>query len=162
MKAVRGFLLACATGFGLGFSPLAPGTAGSLPGVVLAWFLWQMVRLPAFQLLLALVLTLSAIPLCSFAESVYRTKDDRRIVADEYLTFPLSVIGLPIIEHPVLLAVAFVTCRGFDILKPWPAYRLQRLPRGLGIVADDFFSSLYSLALNHLIWYWLSSLRMPF
>jgi len=102
--------------------------------------------------MVALGLTFAAVPLCSLAEAWYGRKDDRRIVADEYLAFPLCVIGLPIVEFPVLLAVAFVTCRGFDIIKPWPADRLQRWPRGWGIVADDFFTSIYSLALNHLMY----------
>ncbi len=162
MRFFRVISLVLATGFGLGYSPIASGTTGSLPGVALAWILWSLIPSPIHQIFLALFLVLAAVPICSYAESFYHMKDDRRIVADEYLTFPVCVIGLPIIEHPLLLAVAFVTCRGFDILKPWPAYQSQRLPRGWGIVADDVFASLYSLAINHVIWRMWSSMNPVF
>ena len=71
-------------------------------------------------------------------------------MADEYLTFPLCVIGLP--PEPWIFAAAFVTNRALDIVKPFPARRLQRLPGGLGIAVDDMVSSLYSLAVNWAIY----------
>jgi len=98
------------------------------------------------------VLALAAIPICSAGEKHFGTKDPHPVVADEYLTFPLCVIGLP--PEPWIFAVAFVTNRIMDILKPFPARQLQRLPGGLGITIDDVFSSLYSLAVNWAI-YWV-------
>ena len=75
---------------------------------------------------------------------------DQRIVADEFLTFPICMIGLPVtLEHWWLVAMAFLTFRICDILKPPPAHQLQRLHGGLGVVADDFFAALYSLGINH-------------
>jgi phosphatidylglycerophosphatase A len=141
-----------ATGFGLGWSPVASGTFGSLPGVGIVLLVW-----PApwpLQALLALATSLCAIPLCDAAERHFGKKDDHRIVADEYLTFPICMIGLPLI--PWVLGLAFLTNRFFDIIKPPPARGLQSLNGGLGIVSDDVFSSLYSLALNHGL-YWLIS-----
>jgi phosphatidylglycerophosphatase A len=135
-----------ASGFGLGYSPVASGTTGSLPGVALAWIINSC--LPwTWQIPIALALAALAVPLCDVAEKHYGKKDDGRIVADEWMLFPLCVIGLP--AHPLMFVVAFVVARLFDILKLWPAHGLQRLTGGLGIVIDDFFAMLYALALNH-------------
>ncbi len=139
-----------ATGFGLGLAPVASGTAGTLPGILLLLFLAPLWNGPViWQAIAAVVLALLAIPVCEIAERHFGKTDDGRIVADEYLTFPVCMIGLPLV--PWVLAVAFLTCRVFDVLKPFPARQLQDLPGGLGIVVDDFVSNLYSLALNHLI-----------
>ena len=87
-------VLALATGFGLGYAPVASGTIGSLPGVVLAVGL---AYLPLWiQVAAAVLLASLAIPICTAAERHFGHKDDGRIVADEYMTFPLCVIGLPI------------------------------------------------------------------
>lgn len=143
MKKLIVFL---ASGFGFGFSRYAPGTVGSIPGIPLAWFInaclpWTL------QLPIALALTALAVPICDVAEKHYGNKDDRRVVADEWMLFPLCVIGLP--AHPLMFAVAFVVARAFDVLKLWPAHGLQRITGGLGIVIDDFFAMLYALAVNH-------------
>ena len=133
----------------LGCSPFAPGTVGTLLGV---WIVIVTHHLDfGRQLGLALVMTLAAVPICHAAERFFARKDDGRIVADEYLTFPLCVLGLPWPEHPWLLAVAFATNRAMDILKPPPARQIQRLPGGIGIVADDAISCLYALGINHLV-----------
>lgn len=136
-----------ATGFGTGYSPVAPGTVGSLPGIPLAWACCT--YLPwTIQIPVALALTVLAIPFCGLAERQFGRKDDRRIVADEWMLFPLCVIGLP--PHPLMFAIAFVFARGFDVLKLWPAHGLQRITGGTGIVIDDFFAMLYALACNHI------------
>ncbi len=139
-----------ATGFGTGLAPVASGTFGTLPGVLIAL---AMTGLPVFwQCGVAAVLALLAIPICSAGERIFRLKDDGRIVADEYLTFPICVIGLPILQEPVLLAIAFVVSRILDIIKPFPAFTSQKLKGGLGITADDFISNVYALGLNWAIY----------
>lgn len=140
-----------ATAFGLGYSPIAPGTAGTLPGVLIVYYLNSAAGVP-IQIAVGLLLTLLAIPICDGAEKVFQKKDDRRIVADEYLTFSLCMIGLP--PTPLMLGIAFVTSRICDIIKPPPARKLQEIRGGLGIVIDDFIACLYALAINHLIYYW--------
>lgn len=144
-------VLLLATGFGLGLSPVASGTAGALLGVAivsamapLGW-VWQAV--------LAVGMVLLAVPICGKAETYFGRKDDRRIVADEYLAFPLCALGLPLAEHPWLLAAAFVTNRLLDIIKPPPAKQAQKIQGGAGVVLDDVISSLYALAVNHAIWW---------
>lgn len=159
LRAWKKIVLALATGFGLGFCPVASGTAGALPGVLLLAALGPLWRGPAlWQAGAAAVLALIAIPICGVAERHFGRKDDRRIVADEYLTFPICMIGLPLV--PWMLAAAFLASRALDVLKPFPARRLQALPGGLGIVADDVASNLYCLALNHLVYQGLLRLAM--
>lgn len=141
-------ILILATSFGLGLSPLAPGTVGIVPGVFIALaasplnWMWQAA--------LALALAAAAVPICGVAEKHFGNKDDRRIVADEYLTFPLSVVGINLLAEPWLLPVAIVTHRLMDIVKIPPAWQAQKLRGGLGVALDDVVSSLYALALNHL------------
>lgn len=140
-----------ATGFGLGYSPIASGTTGSLPGLLIVMAIAPLEL--SMQVALAAVLVVIAIPICGAAENHFGRKDDGRIVADEYLTFPICTLGLPWIAHPWLLGVAFVTNRVMDIIKPPPARQAQNLQGGLGIVLDDVASSLYALALNHVFWW---------
>jgi phosphatidylglycerophosphatase A len=138
-----------ATGAGFGYSPVASGTVGTLWGLPLVWL---MQGFPVWgQTVYALALTLLAIPICHAAEAVFQRKDDGRIVADEYMTFPVGLLGLPL--HPAMLVFAFVTNRFFDILKPPPAAQFQRLKGGLGIVVDDLVAALYSLILNHVFYH---------
>jgi len=134
-----------ATGFGLGLSPAASGTTGTLLGlpIMLAlspiWARALTAPTIAAQAFAALILIVLAVPICDKAEKHFGRKDDGRIVADEFMTFP---VGL-----------AFFTNRFFDVLKPFPAHRLQRLTGGLGIVADDVVAALYSLLINHVVYY---------
>lgn len=151
----RRFVLLLATGFGLGFSPLAPGTAGSLLGVAIVALTWKLHW--EWQLCVAAVLTLAAVPLCGAAEHYLGRKDDSRIVADEYMTFPLCMIGLPWLSHMWILPMAFITARILDIIKPPPADRIQSLKGGTGVVMDDVVSSLYALAVNHAVFWLLGS-----
>ena len=145
MKKLSLFL---ATGFGLGLvAPVAPGTVGSIPGVALAFLT---TALPVWlQIPVATALALLAIPLCGAAERSLGVKDDGRITADEWMLFPVAVIGLPLAASPWwLVAVFFCIVRAVDIAKPWPCNVLQSLPGGRGIVADDFVANIYSLAAN--------------
>jgi len=141
-----------ATGFGIGLvAPIAPGTFGSLPGVLLA--LWATRQQLLLQILIGIGMTFLAVPICDVAERVLGKKDDGRICADEWMLFPISVIGLPLTQHLWLIPVCFVVARVCDIIKPPPARQLQALHGGTGIVIDDFFASLYALAINHAL-YW--------
>jgi phosphatidylglycerophosphatase A len=147
---VRKIIVLFANGFGLGLSPFAPGTAGTLIGVAIVVGIGFAQLNWIWQAGAAAILAVCAIPICEVGEMHYQTKDDRRIVADEYLTFPLCVIGIPWMAHPWFLAVAFVVNRIMDIIKPPPARQIQTLHGGLGIALDDVISSLYALALNWL------------
>ena len=145
-------IILLATGFGFGLSPVASGTAGTLLGSPIMLCLaplWTHSLLA--QMIAALCLVLLAVPICDVAEKHFGRKDDGRIVADEFMTFPIGLLGLPL--SPWVLTLAFCTNRVFDVLKPFPANRLQRLPGGLGIVVDDGVAALYSLLVNHAVYY---------
>ena len=148
MKKIWVFL---ATGAGLGFSPIASGTVGSVWGPLIVWAMQDLGL--ALYVAVCVVLSLVAIPICGEAEKVFGKKDDGRIVADEYLTFPICMIGLPFV--PWVVVLAFLSNRFFDIWKPPPARQLQAVKGGVGIVIDDVFACFYSLAFNHLV-VWLA------
>ncbi|NQU40968.1 MAG: phosphatidylglycerophosphatase A [Lentisphaerae bacterium] len=142
-----------ATGFGLGLSPVASGTVGSLIGVALCFLLAPLSWV--WQSVVVLLMIVASIPVCDTAEKVFGKKDDGRVVADEYVTLPLCLIGIPWMDAPYLwpLAVGFVVHRGLDIWKPTPARQMQNIPGGPGIVLDDVASSLYGLGVMHVVWW---------
>lgn len=136
-----------AVGFGTGLSPIMPGTFGTLVGLPLAWGL---MHVPGvwMQSAICIALTLAAIPICGAAEKMIGRKDPGCIVADEYLTLPITVIGL---ASPWALLSGFVLHRIFDITKPPPIKQLQHIHGGFGITIDDFLAALIALGLNHAI-----------
>jgi phosphatidylglycerophosphatase A len=140
-----------ATGFGLGYSPVASGTVGSLLGVLIVLAENGLGLSVGWQIVSAAILALVSIPICDVAEKSFPKKDDGRIVADEYLTFPICMLGLPC--QPWVVAMAFLSCRVLDIVKPPPARQIQAVPGGLGVALDDIVSSLYALAVNHALFW---------
>ena len=136
-----------AVGFGTGRSPVMPGTVGTLVGLPISWALMQ-IESPVIQTVICLGLTVIAIPICGLAEKMIGGKDPGCIVADEYLTLPITVIGL---TSPWALLSGFILHRIFDITKPPPIKQLQHIHGGFGIVIDDFLAAAIALGLNHLI-----------
>ncbi|HEY5654103.1 MAG TPA: phosphatidylglycerophosphatase A [Pontiella sp.] len=145
---MKSFIKWIAIGFGTGSSPVMPGTVGTLVGLPLAWGLMFLHESPIVQSVICLALTLLSIPICGAAEKIIGGKDPGCIVADEYLTFPITVIGL---SSPWALLSGFVLHRIFDITKPPPIKQLQHIHGGFGITIDDFLAALIALGLNHLI-----------
>ena len=144
--------LIVASGFGLGLvAPLAPGTVGSLPGVALAYATTLLP--PWLQIPVCTGFAILAIPFCEIAERTLGVKDDGRITADEWMLYPIALIGIPLWSLPWWsMLVFFGVVRLIDIIKPWPARGLQSIPGGRGIVIDDFIANLYSLAANWVIY----------
>ena len=148
---MKRFCVFVASGFGLGLvAPFAPGTFGSIPGVLLAY---AVCALPLWlQIVACLGFALLAVPFCDVAEKALGIKDDGRITADEWMLYPIALVGVPLATLPWWsMVVFFCVIRIVDIVKPWPARQLQSVRGGLGIVVDDFFANLYSLAVNWLI-----------
>jgi len=148
---MKSFVKWVAVGFGTGWSPIMPGTVGTLVGLPLAWGLMQSGWNWETQSLICILLSLIAIPICGIAEKMIGGKDPGCIVADEYLTLPITVIGL---TSPWALLSGFILHRIFDITKPPPIKQLQHIHGGFGIVIDDFLAALIALGLNHLIFYY--------
>lgn len=129
-----------ATACGSGYAPVAPGTAGTLVGILL-YFPLASLPWPAYLLFL-LVFTAAAVYLAREAEIVFRQKDASCIVVDEVVGFLWTLFAVP----PTLLAViiGFLLFRFFDIVKPFPARLIQdKLPGGYGVVGDDVIAGIY-------------------
>jgi phosphatidylglycerophosphatase A len=148
-----------AQGFGVGRIPVAPGTFGSVVGVL--WFglllalgkLWALVlgSLAGFAL---------SVWLCGVAERILGQKDPGSVVLDEITAMPVcffSWVGIVLWRTgalpeagyffsketwPLTLGV-FAAFRLFDVAKPWPVRQSQSLPGGWGITVDDFLAALY-------------------
>jgi phosphatidylglycerophosphatase A len=125
---------------GVGHAPIAPGTVAS---AITAVFLWLVplgpVGLGAFVVLVTLGGTWAA----QEAERLLGRKDPGAIVIDEVAGMAISVVTLPLTAG--VLAAAFVLFRVFDVVKPYPANALQRLPGGVGVMIDDVVAGIYAL-----------------
>ena len=141
-----------ALGAGLGRLPKAPGTFGSLLGLVWLWIVFQ-IHSPG---ILAAVLVASlglGVWICTEAERILGLHDPGCIVLDEILALPIAglswwfwtrVHGGDVGVVPTLLwaAAIFGAFRFFDIAKPWPVGVSQQLPRGWGVMADDVLAAI--------------------
>ena len=134
--------LAIATALGAGYSPVAPGTAGSAVAVVILW----LVPLSRWGLLLFLVaVTVVGTWAAHVAEAAFARKDPGPIVIDEVAGMTLSLVALPLPLTVPPVVAAFLLFRIFDIVKPFPAGRAQALSGGLGVMIDDVIAGLYAL-----------------
>jgi phosphatidylglycerophosphatase A len=138
-----------ATGFGAGLSPVAPGTAGTLIGILVCLMGYPLTW--PFRLLFVVAISAAAIYVSGQAETVYGKTDDQRIVIDEIAGFQVAMLPVPITG--LHLCVAFVLFRIFDIWKPFPLDHFQKFPRGWGVVADDLGAGVYSGLLMLLLIY---------
>jgi len=133
-----------AFGFGTGLSPVAPGTVGSLVGILFAWLTLDL-GLP-LQLGVAAAITLSGIWICGESARRIGVHDHGGIVWDEIAGMYITLLAAP----PTVAGwvLAFVLFRAFDIAKPWPIRDLDhRLGGGTGIMLDDLAAALYALIL---------------
>lgn len=132
---------------GAGYAPIAPGTAGSAVGI--AVYLLTHAWTPVAQVALLLVITAVGVWASTEGARHFQKKDPGHVVVDEVagqlLTLLLTGAGW------AGAAVGFLVFRLLDILKPWPADRLEELPEGLGIMADDLMAGLYGCAVMHVL-----------
>lgn len=133
-----------ATWFGCGRSPVAPGTAGSAAAVVIAVLLarlqfWQ----PLYFALLAAVMAPAAIWSAGVTAEWSGKKDPSMVVVDEVVGQWISLAGAVSLNWKSYLG-AFALFRLFDVWKPPPIRRLESLPGGIGIVADDVLAGIYA------------------
>ena len=146
---------------GVGYLPLAPGTWGSLLAVGFylflhdAWFPHTDIPPGTFvrsyltvQVVVIIAVTLSGVWAASRTERVLRIKDPGKVVIDEVagqLIALLPVAGrLWMLGDVMMVVAAFILFRFFDIVKPYPARRLESLKGGLGIMADDLVAGAYA------------------
>jgi phosphatidylglycerophosphatase A len=137
------FVVWLATGFGVGRWFPAPGTAGAAMGVPLAWGVSLLPRLD-LQILAVVVLNAIGVPLCTAAgRALGGEKDNQAIIWDEIASLPIVFWIVPFSGWIVGL-IAFGMHRVFDISKLPPARQLERLPDGLGVMADDWAAAIYA------------------
>lgn len=152
---MRTLVLAFATGFGTGLSPVASGTTGSVVGLALFWFMGPPACSWMTYIAILILLTVLGILSASAAEGIYGKRDDGRIVIDEVVGYLATMLWAPHTWTAVLLG--FVLFRFFDVVKLPPAYRLQSLRGGVGIVLDDVVSGLYSCGVLHIVLFLLGA-----
>ena len=128
-----------ATFFYVGYLPFMPGTWGSLAGVLIYFLIRRNIYL--FLSVFA-VLFFLGLYTAGKAEDIFGKKDDKRIVIDEVCGILLLYLLIP--PSTLYLVIGFILFRLFDILKLYPAKKLEKLPRSWGIMADDVLSSLFS------------------
>lgn len=121
------------TGFGVGYLPVAPGTAGSLLGVGI-YLLLQPVSSLVYAMVLLVVLIVGTYA-AGRAEQAFQQIDSSKIVIDEVLGMLVTYFLLPV--GPLSVVLGFFFFRLFDIIKPPPIRWLQRWHGGLGIMMDD-------------------------
>ncbi len=126
------------TFFGCGYSPVGPGTAGSIAAILIAIVLHDRGTL----ILLALILLVPAIWSAGKVAQYESRKDPQIVVIDEVLGQWITLAGASILNWKSFLA-ALLFFRLFDIWKPPPVRQLEALPGGIGIVADDVMAGLY-------------------
>lgn len=133
--------LTIATGFGAGYSPVAPGTAGSLAAIVIAFLLRHYAE-PWHFALAAALLAIPAVWAAGAAAQIVGRKDPGIVVVDEVIGQWIALAGATAIDWKSCLA-AFLLFRLFDIWKPAPVRQLEALPGGIGINADDAMAGVY-------------------
>lgn len=142
-----------ATGFGVGYFPIAPGTIGSVVGIGLWWALNRTHHLWLRYLLLVLAIVV-AVWTAGAASDLMHHPDPSSVVIDEIVAMPLVMIGLG--AHWWHVAVGFAMFRLFDIWKPPPVRDAENFSGGIGIVLDDLLAAVYACAATHLIVYLVS------
>ncbi len=156
---MNAFLLWLAQGLGAGRIPIAPGTFGSLVGLL--WF-WLLLATGNVWIFAAgtIIGVMLAVWLCGVAEKLLRQKDPASVVLDEIVAIPVCFAGwvvtlmlrrgaLPAPDYffskpnwlPTLGVLA--AFRLFDIAKPWPVRQSQSLAGGWGVVVDDVLAAVY-------------------
>lgn len=135
------FIRIAATGLGSGLSPLAPGTAGTLVGV-LVYAVFSRFQWPVYLLSVA-AFSLFAVYVSQEAERIYRKKDPSRIVIDEIAGFQVTMfLVAPTAWH---IVIGFILFRVYDIIKPFPIRLCERrIPGGYGVVGDDIVAGVYA------------------
>jgi phosphatidylglycerophosphatase A len=131
---------AIATGFGSGYSPVVPGTAGSLVGLVL--FLPAQALPPAGLLAAVAIVVVAGVVSAGHVARTTGIEDPGIVVIDEVAGMWVSLLFLPL--TPVTAVAAFVLFRILDVVKPFPARRLEDLPGGYGIMCDDLMAGAYA------------------
>ncbi len=143
-------VMAVATMGPCGHAPAAPGTFGSAAGLLLFWAVRASGSL-ALEAVVLVAVTVIGVAAATRVESAYGRRDPGLIVVDETAGMLVTLAAVPVGLGGAV--VGFLAFRFFDIVKPFPARRAERLPGGWGVMADDVVAGLYAQAvLRLLLW----------
>ncbi len=155
----NGIILWLAQGFGVGRIPIAPGTFGSVVGLVWFWIL-LLPKSPLVFILGILVSFFASVWLCGAGEKILSQRDPGSIVMDEIIAIPIcfgSWLAFLFFQKGfwpapeyffsqknwLMTLGIFLLFRLFDVAKPWPIKQSQNLPRGWGVTVDDVLAAIY-------------------
>ena len=160
--------------FGLGYLPVAPGTAGSLPPVIIFALLCTFGTPPIIVIIIMAVLALAGSIACiKFAPAVIAETgkaDPGEVVVDEFAGQSIALLPLSFLlpqsaslgQIWTISLTGLIVFRVFDIVKPWPIRRLEKLPGGWGILADDLLAGLFAVIFIMLLSQLVSCRSCPF
>ena len=131
--------LAIATVFGVGYAPVAPGTFGSAAGLLLWWLLPASTTVQAAAIV---VIFIAGSWGGNIAERHFGRTDPGQVVIDEVMGMLITLFLNPVGWIGAL--AGFLLFRVFDVIKPYPANRLEQLHGGVGVMADDGMAAIYA------------------
>jgi phosphatidylglycerophosphatase A len=134
----------------VGFAPVAPGTVGAAAAIPF-FLLLRWAGSPWLEVAVCAAIVVAGAWSARLTEQALGVEDPGPVVIDEVVGMLVSLLFLPGTWQVIL--AAFIAFRVFDIVKPWPAGRLEHVPGGWGVMADDVMAGVYAnLAVHLLIW----------
>ena len=144
---MKSFKLFIGSGFGSGYFPMAPGTAGSLLATVIMYFVLQFDEVLG-TLIFIVISSMLTLWVSSVCEEEWG-KDPGKEVIDEFAGQAVVFLSIPLfgelIPDLILLSTGFLLFRIFDIWKPLGIYKAQKIGGGVGILVDDLIAGFYAL-----------------
>lgn len=158
LSQLRDPMVLLATGFGSGLLRPAPGTWGSLAGLVIWWFLLAPLS-PVKQAIVIVVVVAIGWLAARHCERRYGWHDPGAIVIDEFAGLWIALLGFG--QQPLWALLGFGLFRLFDIAKPWPvSWADQALPGAWGVMVDDLLAGGYAAFVLQFA-FWLALLSAP-
>jgi phosphatidylglycerophosphatase A len=150
---MKHFMLFLAAGFGAGYAPIAPGTAGTLVAIPIFLAL-SSIPFPLHELTILTFFFLSS-DISDKAQTYWGKRDDPRIVIDEIMGYLVTMLWLP--RTLLFIILGFFLFRFFDIVKPPPIRLLEKVRGGYGVVLDDALAGVYANIILQIIIYFTLS-----
>ena len=144
MKIKDKLCLSVATLFGVGYTPLLPGTAASLVAVIIFILVKNFSYFFAFTVFSVIISFLC----CGRAEKVFNEKDCKKIVIDDFSGMLITLLWIP--KRVEFIVAGFFLFRMVDIIKMPPADKIEKCTGSKGVVGDDIVAGIYANIILHL------------
>jgi len=155
MKKITALFIAST--FYTGYFPIAPGTVGSFVAILVLWFL------PPLSWLSLSIISIVGFIIGIWASNIAEENwghDPGRVNWDEVVGMIITVITLP--KHWIIYVCGFFAFRFFDVIKPFPVNRMEKLPAGLGIMSDDVVAGIYANVVLQIVFRFIVKLPVTF